>query len=336
LGFYHVSDDFVPENEIIPSPAANLKLIMTFIIGALVLCGAVGGAAYFALQATLNRSVVEATLAPSPTFTETTAAPEVIVYLPTATLPPSTALPTLNITEVLATYYALATATPTLTPSPTLDLCWFLTPTGEPTATPIYVTPDAPQVRATAEAALTGTPTPTPTSTDAPPIALCDQVFMMTLTPAGIIPPETTADPDATEELVYGGIGTLEPFAAPPTWTPPPAAAGGGAPQVIYRDNIVYVTVPPQQPQIIYVTQPPVQIMVPVIVTATPTPSFTPSMTPTATFTATFTETPTATPTETPSATLTETPTHTYTPTPTPTATSTPTETPTEVITLAS
>lgn len=342
----HVSDDYEVENDLIPSPAANLRMIMTMIGIGLALCGGVCGIAFFALQRTIAQPSI-VTIEPSVAFSATPTPTDTVVFLPTSTLPPS---PTLNITEVLATYYAMATATPTSTPSPTIDYCWFLTPTGEPTSTPIVVTPDGAQLRATAEAALTGTPTPTPTSTAPPPLALCDQMFVMTLNAPSqttqVLESEMTVDPSVTDEIVYGAIGTLPPITPPATWTPLPQVVVEQPPRVEYRTEYVYVTSEPPRPQTVVITAPPVQIQVPVIVTATftitPTASLTPSPTPTETpsSTPTLTETPSATPTATPSETPTTDPTPTFTPTwtpsPTPTATSTPTSTPTESPTYAS
>jgi hypothetical protein len=316
------------------------RLVMIF--GLLFMCPLVLCIGFFITNSSRAQALPTPTVEPSATATMT--------MLPTATLPPSA---TPNLEQIMLTANAMATSSPTPTSSPTMDYCWFLTPSPQPSATPIIVTPDQWQLRATAELMLTGTPTSTPTATTAPALALCDQVFMQTLQPQ----PAMTVEVDSTEEIIYGGIGTLPPAEAPPTWTPEAAAPveaaaqSGGGSRVEYRTEYVYITAQPDRPQVIYLTAPPVQVQVPVIVTATYTPSQTPSATPTATFTATatLTETPSATPTATETATEPPTPTATETateiptepPTPTftwtwtntpsatPTATSTATETPT-------
>ncbi len=68
-------------------------------------------------------------------------------------------------------------------PTPTMDYCWFLTPSPMPTWTPIPVTPDAWARAGTAIALQTGTPTHTPTATQPPPRAWCDLAIPATPTP---------------------------------------------------------------------------------------------------------------------------------------------------------
>jgi len=130
-----------------------------------------------------------------------------------------------------------------------------------------------------------------------------------------------------------GGFPTLPPAEAPPTWTPLPPVPQLPQQQTGGVREIV-ITLPPPEP--IVITQPPiireVQVIVPVIITATLAPSLTPTMTYTPSATATWTPSPTMTWTLIPTNTATDVPAATWTFTPTPTETATPTETPTEVI----
>jgi hypothetical protein len=249
----------------------------------------------------------------------------------------STETPTLTAT-------ATASATPTGTLTPTLDYCWFLTPTAIPSATGFPVTPDAWAMTGTAIFRLTTTPTleplPLPQVDWLPPRAWCDEALRATDGPPPTRPASRTP--------------------APPTQ--PPAARHLVQPEatVIVEYREVVVTAPPQ---IVVQTAPPqiiVQTAAPVVVTvtrnaewwasatayfATVNPIMTQTVSalqtqfaPTATATEqtdvtdeptvpveippTVTET-TATLTETPTATVTETPTFTPTPTPTETPTAT-------------
>lgn len=257
------------------------------------------------------------------------------------TVPTIAALPSLTATSVetfaptadewglTGTAMFLATSPPTPTPTATLDYCWWLTPTNEPTATLPY-TPDAWQATGTAVYYATFPPQ-LPTS--APPRELCTN--FATWTP-------NASEPTATFTAAFSDIfWTLEPGDSPivtQTFTPAPTLAVRQTqiPQVVYQ------TAAPQLiPMTVVVTQnvqsapQVVERQVQVIVTATPrpatrtpAPTVTPSPTETATETPTLTETSTLTPTETPTetATATPSPTETETETPLPTETPAPTE----------
>lgn len=209
---------------------------------------------------------------------------------------------------------------PTITA--TMDYCWYLTPASEPTATGIPVTPDEWQLQGTAYALETGTPTLTPTATNEPPREWCNipptqhATATWTPIPRWTIAPEQptstiTNTPNVPPTLDFYAIrptSTLFPTLSP-RWTQSPPQQQQPPP------------LPPQQ-QIIYVTQvvveqvvveQPVEQVIVVTATHTPTETSTPTLIPTSTV-----ETPTATATiETPTATLTHTPTQTLTATPT-------------------
>lgn len=221
------------------------------------------------------------------------------------------------------------------TASPTLDYCWWQTPTAVPTSTPVPVTPDAWALEGTARALETGTPTFTPMPTQAPPRAWCD-LITPTFTPFPLpVKPETAGTagtPETTQDPAPAAMYLESPTAVKPlTATPfpemiipssrPPAAGPVSQPNAPAPVVIVQTEV-----HIIYQTAAPAPVVTElVIVTATYTPTFTA----TATATPTLTETPTETPTATaaPSETATETP----TPTETATATETPSPTATEI-----
>lgn len=234
--------------------------------------------------------------------------------------------PTLDDWSLTGTALFLVTATATSTPSqtptltPTMDYCWFLTPSPTPSPTAIVVTPDSWSATGTAVFRASTTPTLIMPSTQPPPRAWCD------LTPESILNAEQTPNtdwPTPMASFTWLPSPTVQPTERPPQ-----------QPMVIHETVEVFVTTEPiyitsepvQLPPIV-VTSPPVQVIIPVIITATPQPTLTPSptMTATATYTATFTAT--ATHTETPTNTATHTSTHTPTFTWTPTPTETPTAT---------
>jgi hypothetical protein len=217
------------------------------------------------------------------------------------------------------------TALAVATASPTLDYCYFLTPSPTASSTPLPITPDAWALTGTAYALETGTPTGTPLPTQAPPRAWCD--FATEAAPVMAVSSEAAP-------LVATALPTSSPTATQePTHTPHPPTEQPTAPR-----QSAPVLQAPAQPVIIVQTQVQVVIQTSVviqpdvrIITATPLPptaTATPSPTATETATETPTLTPTETATETPSPTATETATETPTLTPTQTATETPTETP--------
>jgi hypothetical protein len=257
-----------------------------------------------------------------------------LVVLPTSTTTPlptasATALPTLDVTQLLATVAARATGTPSSTPLPTLDTCWFLTPSPTPSSTPLPVTPDAWALSGTATQIAylnLNTPTFTPTATATLPRGLCDAYLLMLAAGGATLEPSATGDPAlATMIPTAGAFPTLALGASPtPVIIRQEQVQQQPVVTIIYRQEIVYITQEARQPVQIVVTAPPQPTMF-VVVTATYTASPLPSATHTATFTPTETQshTPTFTATFTPTQTATETPTET----PTPTATETPTET---------
>lgn len=214
------------------------------------------------------------------------------------------------------------------TVTPTLDYCWFLTPSPTPSPTSVPLTPDAWGLTGTAVYLQTGTPTATPLPTLAPPRAWCDlQTPTLTPLPLGRLGTReavTTTIPTSTL------FPTLPPTAARPAAQAPVAqpdtGSGSSNPVVQQPPNIVVQT----QPVIVVVTATPQPTGIP---TATPTmPTATLTATASATATVTATQSPTMapeTPTATSSATATATATETATETPTTTPTATPTENPT-------
>ena len=226
--------------------------------------------------------------------------------------------PTLDAWSAQGTALALATA------SPTLDYCWWQTPTALPSPTPLPVTPDAWALQGTAIALETGTPTGTPLPTAAPPRAWCDLVTpglpaTATFTPfplhaettQEVVPPTVTPVP-ASRTPAPTATTTLYPEIQIPQSQPAAAPAQPAAPQqvLVVQTQIVLQTAAPaptQPPRVVIVTATPLP-------TSTPTETATASETPTETATATATETPTETPTETATPTATETPTEEPTP----------------------
>jgi len=255
----------------------------------------------------------------TPTLTPVTS---VDLMVAAANLPQPTAaiIPTLDEWSLRGTEIAQATA------SPTLDFCWWQTPTAIPSATAQPVTPDSWALHGTEIALQTGTPTNTPQPTQAPPRAWCDLVtpeqtptftpYPLSLRDIRLTPvltrltPTPTTSPTArpTEKpTLFPAIQEVYPTAA--EYAPVQQAIAQPKPQTVYivQTQVVVQT----QVQVIVVTARP---------TITPTPTSTATPTETPTSTSTLTETPTATPTETPTA--------------TPPATETSTATPTETATL--
>src|SRR5690606_1335105 len=111
---------------------------------------------------------------------------------PTDTVQPT---PTLDEWEITGTALYFITQSPTITPtfsatpSPTMDYCWFLTPTLTPSNTPIPVTPDSWAMTGTHVFLASTTPTVPITPTQPPPRAWCD------------ITPEQTPTPVVTFEV---------------------------------------------------------------------------------------------------------------------------------------
>jgi hypothetical protein len=231
--------------------------------------------------------------------------------------------------SLTGTALALATA------SPTLDYCYFLTPSPTATNTPLPITPDEWAMTGTAFKLATGTPTGTPLPTQAPPRAWCDlQTATFTPFPLPQLPAaETTAEPAAplvpvlpTSTPVLTVTATLYPAIDTLVQNPPRQSQPVQPPAAPAQPETILIV--QTQVVVVYQTAAPAPTRL-VIVTATYTPTFTA----TATYTPTATETPTETYTPTPTATETETPTATATPTETlePTATTVPTEVPAEI-----
>ncbi len=219
---------------------------------------------------------------PTPTVanlpTENALAP--LVVSNTATF---TAIPTIDNWSATGTALFFATAQIT----PTVDYCWFLTPSPIPSNTPVPVTPDEWALQGTQIALSTGTPTLTPFPTQAPPRAWCD-AQTATLTPFTLPTidangPTATASQTPTETATATATKPLPPTAFPPIQEVQP--------QTQY--------IPPAQPTPapVIIIQTSAPVVVTVIQVVTPVPSRTPTLTPTAT--ATPTETPTSTPTAT-------------------------------------
>jgi hypothetical protein len=100
--------------------------------------------------------------------------------------------------------------------SPTLDYCWWQTPTAVPSPTGLPVTPDAWALQGTAYALETGTPTFTPMPTQPPPRAWCD-LITPTFTPF----PLPSREPESTQEAAPPPLPTQpSPTARPPTREP--------------------------------------------------------------------------------------------------------------------
>ncbi len=259
--------------------------------------------------------------------------PPTLAQLPSAspTFTPSSTPTRMPFTVTPDSWGATGTAIFLGTQPPTLDYCWWLTPS--PTFTPtLPYTPDAWQATGTAVYMATN-PAVSPTSP--PPRELCTdyQPFTATITPL----------PRYRGEDAEGGVKSSMDFGPTPTFTMPPAIetyfvtsmAPSPTPYIVIQQvevpveviREVPVEIPVEVPVQIILTSPPQIIeqpiyveLPPIIITATLTNTLTPTMT----------WTPSATFTVTPSATATLTLTHTPSPTSTYTTTATPTPTPTE------
>lgn len=212
--------------------------------------------------------------------------------------------------------------------SPTMDYCYWLTPSATPTPT-LPITPDEWGATGTA-LYLADHPYQSPTLE--PPRELCLDfpTWTATLTPLALpvrpdiveFTEEVTAEVSPESELpVITPPATWTPQPAPPVVQPPAQPPAQPAPPV-------------EQPPVI-VTQPPVVITAPpviIVITATLAPSTTPTLTATPTNTAT--DLPPVLPTLAPSATPTQTWTPSLTASATFTATATPTSSPTPTYTL--
>lgn len=214
--------------------------------------------------------------------------------------------------------------------SPTLDYCWFLTPTASPSLTPLPVTPDSWGIEGTRIALLTGTPTATPLPTQAPPRAWCDLEISPTATfTPWAIRQEVTEEPTPLPTAIPTSLPVAQPTGLNPiaqnmSQTPLPISN-----QPLIQRGEQVIVVQTQPPQIIIQTK---EIINVVVITATPAPLLTATGTPppsdipentaeatqepaqTATPLATYTETPTDLPSLTPlAATYTLTPESTFT-----------------------
>lgn len=258
-------------------------------------------------------TMVNAGRSPRATPTSLPESPTDIAMAVETSLTPTAIPATLDEWSLRGTEIAQATA------SPTVDFCWWQTPSATPSLTPVPVTPDEWALHGTEIALQTGTPTNTPAPTQAPPRAWCDLITpaTATFTPFPLLSPTPNGSETATQ------TPTETPQPVRPTATLFPAI------KEVQSDTASAYSPPVQQaPQAVIVVhtavvvQTQVQVQI-VVVTARPTITNTPTATPTATLTETPTATPTETPTASPTATLTETPTNS----PTPTATATSTET---------
>jgi hypothetical protein len=257
--------------------------------------------------------------------------PPTMIYEATEEITEAPATPTPDAWDLTGTAIRLATQTPTL------DYCWWLTPSPTATTTPVRidVTPDAWDLTGTAIKLATGTPTATLTATHPPPRAWCDFVTP-TLTPLPLIsrfgPSEVTDEalPPGVQYLISPTLAPTNTATPRPPTTYPPIQLATSAPPAA---PVVPTAIPPIPATIIppqLTIQPPPTTIIIVTATLTPTETATLTQTASATPTPTDTETPTATPTETASATATETASATLTPTETPTETPSPTATDTE------
>lgn len=288
---YQVDLDRIP-----PTPGTGCgRLLLLIILGVGII-------------AALCWGVVTAINAASPKVMPTPAAlPTHATGTPTLT---PTDVPTLDEWDITGTALFFAT----LQATPTMDWCWYLTPSPVPSNTPVPVTPDAWSLQGTQIALSTGTPTETPLPTQPPPRAWCD-LQTATFTPY----PLPSIDPSMVTATQISTVGPTRTPAPPATATYFPAIQQVQPQQQYVPPAQQYVPPAPAAPVIIVHTSAPV--IVTVVKVVTPVPSRTPTATSTAT--ATATETATATPTETPTATLTITATATVTETATPTPTET-------------
>lgn len=222
---------------------------------------------------------------------------------PTEPAPTETATPTDELaatstpspTPTLDAWSLTGTALVYATASPTIDFCWWLTPTVTATATLPY-TPDAWQATGTAIYQATNPPQ-LPTATPDVPRAWCNDIPDATMTP--------TITPLSLRSLALTDIGPT--YTLTPTDEPARASSGGGAPGGSYPQQAAPIVAPQQQQPVS--DQPPLVIWQPTpaptldLPTVAPSPTWTPSPTPTPT------ETATPSPTWTPTATATSTPT---------------------------
>ncbi len=201
------------------------------------------------------------------------------------------------------------------TPTPTVDYCWWQTPSPVPSFTPLPVTPDAWALEGTAIALQTGTATFTPYPTQEPPRAWCNHITpTATFTPFEVIRAERTQEPTPQPSL-QPTLPSLSQLATQ-------SLSRADSPQrvviqtVIAPQVVIQTVVAPQIVTQIVVQE--VRIENIVVVTATPTPTPLPptDMPPDTTDLPSLTPTPTETPTAT--ATATETATATITETATP------------------
>jgi hypothetical protein len=308
-----------------PPSAVDVRRIV-LLIGLLLLlvCGA---GTFILAQVVGSQSASASKETPEATEEPTLVQIIEVTSVPTDTLQPTntdipTNTPTLDDWSLSGTALFFSTSTATFTWTPTLDYCWWLTPSPTPSVTPNQPTAtlDDWSLAGTQVFIEAHTLTPTPPPTQRPPRALCD----------GAPSPEPLSTEEPTRDRPFPTLDL--PILPPPTWTnvpPQPAAPVYQPPPEIQQ---VVITSPPQ---VVIVTSPP-QIPPPVliVVTATPLPAtatFTPTNTATSTETPTATFTFTATNTETPSLTPSPTPTLTETPTDTPSLTWTPSSTPTDI-----
>lgn len=335
--------DFVPPGYMVdldrrPPQGASCGRVLFLVLLGLIFCGLIGfGVGYAVLQQARSKPNFDFT----PVVSADAATFNAIVL---SDIPSATPLDAWALT---------GTALLHITASPTPDYCWFLTPSPQPTNTPLPVTPDAWGIKGTEIALETGTPTFTPYPTQPFPKAWCDTVIPTSAAATATFTPYQIrkTDEEATEESAAPGAfipAATRTTPATPTATALPALflpSSGNGSGTSNNEAPRYVPAQPQQqPQTIVITAPPVMVIATQIVVITQAPiviteaalvqivTATPTETPTATSTetATATETATTTPTETPTATdaPTETPTLTATETPTVTPTETPTNEP--------
>lgn len=255
-------------------PGGNCRGMVIWIsVLAVFVCG---GAFFLVTQITANNA---------PAATPTVMPTESPTNEPTIATPTATPSPTLDPWSATGTALVFQTASPTFTPTATVDYCWYLTPSPTPSPTLSY-TPDHWQATGTAVYFLTNTPTEYAPPTQPPPRAWCDYTPEPTNTPRREYPdalatqaalPTFTITPENTRRFVYP---TVDPSG--------PVGSGGGS-----LPGLPPTAAPP-------VIDPPTLLPFP---TAMPTMTRTPK--PTKTPTATITNTPTITPTYTPTATAT-------------------------------
>jgi hypothetical protein len=163
-----------------------------------------------------------------------------VALLPSATVPPVTPTATASLTPdewaIYGTQLAIATA------SPTMDYCWWLTPSPVPTATPIY-TPDAWQLRGT-EIYLAEHPAQPPTL--APARELCTS--FPTWEPTAIFTPYPLPELRSGQSQLDAVQATVAAAFAGPTATPESFIINAPPVREIYRDVYIIVTATPSTP----------------------------------------------------------------------------------------